>query len=181
MIEIIAISEAHIESFHRALDTVARERRYLAFLEAPPLEAVRSFVLDMIAQGNPQFVALSGGEAIGWCDVRRHPRPIYAHAGILGMGLLQPFRGQGIGTRLISTTLATAQAAHMTRVELSVRENNLNAIALYKRVGFTVEGLSRNAVKIDGVYENVIQMTLLFSSDQGCPPVVASMNPSPSS
>ena len=162
MIEIIAISEARIESFHRALDTVARERRYLAFLEAPPLEATRSFVLDMIAQGNPQFVALSGGDVVGWCDVRRHPRPIYAHAGVLGTGILQPFRGQGLGTRLITTTLAAAQAIGLSRVELSVRENNLSAIALYKRVGFAVEGLSRNAVRIDGVYENVIQMAVLF-------------------
>jgi hypothetical protein len=31
MIEIIAISEAHIESFRRALDIGARERRYLPF------------------------------------------------------------------------------------------------------------------------------------------------------
>lgn len=162
MIKITAISEAHIESFHRALDTVARERRYLAFLEAPPLEAVRSFVLDMIAQGHPQFVALSGAEVVGWCDVRRHPRPIYAHAGILGMGLLQPFRGRGIGTRLIRTTLVAAQADGLSRVELSVREGNLNAIELYKKVGFAVEGLSRNAIRIDGVYENVIQMAVLF-------------------
>jgi RimJ/RimL family protein N-acetyltransferase len=167
MIEIIAISEAHIEGFHHALDTVAREKRYLAFLEAPPLEAVRSFVLDMIGQGHPQFVAVSGDDVVGWCDVRRHPRPIYTHAGILGMGLLQPFRGQGIGTRLIRITLAAAQAAGMTRVELSVREGNLNAIELYNRVGFAVEGLSRNAVKIDGAYENVIQMAVLFQGDQG--------------
>jgi ribosomal protein S18 acetylase RimI-like enzyme len=162
MIEIIAISEGYIESFHRALDAVARERRYLAFLEAPPPEAVRSFVLDMIGQGQPQFVAVSGGDVVGWCDIRRHPRPIYAHAGILGMGFLPRYRGQGLGMRLITTTLAAAQATGLSRVELSVRENNLSAIALYKRVGFAVEGMSRNAVKIDGVYENVIQMAVLF-------------------
>jgi ribosomal protein S18 acetylase RimI-like enzyme len=167
MIEIVAISEAHIESFHRTLDTVARERRYLAFLEAPPLDAMRSFVLDMIAQRQPQFVARSGGEVVGWCDVRRHPRPIYAHAGILGMGLLQPFRGQGVGTQLIRTTLVAAQAAGLSPVELSVRENNLSALALYKRIGFAVEGLSRNAVKVDGAYENVIQMASLFHGGDG--------------
>jgi len=162
MIEIIAISEAHIESFHRALDTVAQERRYLAFLEAPPIESTRSFVLGMIARGQPQFVALSDGDVVGWCDVSRHERPIYAHVGTLGMGLLQPFRGQGIGTQLIRTTLAAAQAAGLTRIELSVYENNASAIALYKKIGFAVEGLSRNAARIDGAYENVIQMALLF-------------------
>ena len=162
MIEITTISEEHVECFHRTLDTVARERRYLAFLEAPPLEATRSFVRHMITQGQPQFVALSGSNVVGWCDISRHSDPVHTHAGTLGMGLLQPFRGQGIGTRLIRPTLAAAQAIGMARVELSVYETNASAIALYERVGFTVEGLSRNAARIDGVYENVVQMALLF-------------------
>jgi hypothetical protein len=34
----------HIEGFHRALDCVARERKHLAFLEAPPLDSTRKFV-----------------------------------------------------------------------------------------------------------------------------------------
>ncbi|MCK1386106.1 GNAT family N-acetyltransferase [Bradyrhizobium sp. 21] len=162
MIEIIAISGAHIESYHQALDTVARERRYLAFLEAPPLEATRSFVLNMIAQRNPQFVALSGAVVVGWCDVQRFSRPIHAHAGSLGMGLLQPFRGQGLGTWLIEQTLAAARAAGLSRVELSVREGNTHAIALYEKVGFVIEGLQRNADRIDGVYGNVVLMARLF-------------------
>ena len=33
----------HIESFHRTLDFVARERRYLSFLEAPPIELTRAY------------------------------------------------------------------------------------------------------------------------------------------
>jgi hypothetical protein len=32
---------------------VVRERRYLAFLEAPPIEATRTFVLDHIKRGQP--------------------------------------------------------------------------------------------------------------------------------
>jgi hypothetical protein len=49
-VEIVPIAQDHIESFHRALDFVARERRYLAFLEAPPLESMRAFVLDNISR-----------------------------------------------------------------------------------------------------------------------------------
>jgi hypothetical protein len=78
-IEIVPIRQNHIQSFHKTLDIVARERRYLSFPEAPPLEATRAFILDIIEQGYPQFVALSGGEVIGWCDVTPKPRPIYAH------------------------------------------------------------------------------------------------------
>ena len=161
-VEIVPIAQDHIESFHRALDFVARERRYLSFLEAPPLEAVRAFVLDNIKQGYPELVAVSAGRVVGWCDVVPKPRPIYAHGCVLGMGLLPEFRGQGLGDRLIRQILAAARAFGFNRVELSVRENNAGAIALYKRVGFDIEGLQRNATKVDGVYENVVLMAILF-------------------
>ena len=48
------IAAEHVEGFHRALDQVARERKYLAFLEAPAVGETREFV---IAKGYPQFVA----------------------------------------------------------------------------------------------------------------------------
>ena len=64
-VEIVPIAQDHIESFHRALDFVARERRYLSFLEAPPLESVRAFVLDNIKQGYPQLVAVSASRVVG--------------------------------------------------------------------------------------------------------------------
>jgi len=40
-VEIVPITQDHIDGFHRTLDLFARERRYLAFLEAPPIEATR--------------------------------------------------------------------------------------------------------------------------------------------
>jgi ribosomal protein S18 acetylase RimI-like enzyme len=162
MVEIVPITESHVESFHRTLDFVARERRYLAFLEGPPIESMRAFVLGNIEQGYPQLVAVSGGEVVGWCDVLRKERPIYAHAGVLGMGLLPPFRRRGIGREMIRRTLNAARGFGFHRVELMVRENNTNAIELYKKVGFETEGVQRDAIQIDGVYENLIFMAMLF-------------------
>jgi RimJ/RimL family protein N-acetyltransferase len=58
-------------------------------------------------------------------------------------------------------TIATAFDFGLTRIELTVRENNANAIALYKSLGFEVEGFHRNAVCIDRQYENLYSMALL--------------------
>jgi hypothetical protein len=66
---IVPIAEKHISGFRAAVDVVARERRFLAFLEAPPLEETTKFVLKNIEQKNPQFVVLSEGKVVGWCDV----------------------------------------------------------------------------------------------------------------
>jgi ribosomal protein S18 acetylase RimI-like enzyme len=161
-VEIVPITQDHIDGFHRALDFVAREGRYLAFVEGPPLENTRAFVLDHIQRGHPQFVAVSAGEVVGWCDVTPKERPIYAHGGVLGIGLLPRFRGQGIGTNLIRSTLAATRTIGLHRVELTVRQNNTRAIELYRKVGFVVEGLQRDAVQIDGLYENIVCMAILL-------------------
>ncbi|MEA2887128.1 MAG: hypothetical protein QOD11_1488 [Bradyrhizobium sp.] len=162
-IEIVPITQGHTDGFHRALDIVARERRYLAFLEAPPIGEMRTFVLDNIKRGQLQFVAVSGNsEVVGWCDVTPLSRPTQAHRGVFGVGLLPQFRGQGIGTKLIQTGLAAARAFGLHRVELTVREHNTGAIELYKKEGFEIEGVQRDAVLIDGAYENVVCMAVVF-------------------
>jgi ribosomal protein S18 acetylase RimI-like enzyme len=161
-IEIVPISHEHIESFHRALDFVARERRYLAFLEAPPLDEARTYVLNNITKGYPHLVVLSEGEVVGWCDIVPKSRPVHAHVGVLGMALLPEFRGQGLGERLMREALDAARVFGLHRVELTVREDNKNAIALYRKIGFEVEGLMREAIKVDGVCQNMALMGLLL-------------------
>jgi ribosomal protein S18 acetylase RimI-like enzyme len=159
---IVPIAEEHIPDFHAAVDVVAREKKYLAFLEAPPLEETTKFVLNSIQQNNPQFVVLSDGNVVGWCDVIRNTkRIVYSHCGTLGIGLLPEFRGQGIGRRLMQTTIDAAWQCGITRIELTVRAHNANAIALYKSLGFEIEGLQRNAVRIDGQYQNVYAMAIV--------------------
>jgi len=160
--QIVPIAEAHIAGFRDAVDVVARERKYLAFLEAPPLEDVTKFVRNNIERGYPQFVVVSGDTVAGWCDVLpNRTRVIYSHCGTLGIGLLPQFRGKGIGRTLMQRVIDAAFAFGLTRVELTVRETNVNAIALYKSLGFEVEGRHRNAVCIEGQYENLNSMALL--------------------
>jgi ribosomal protein S18 acetylase RimI-like enzyme len=158
----IAPTSEHIVGFHHVLDSVAREQRYLAFLEAPPIDSLRAFVLENSKKQGLQFVALAAGEVVGWCDVTPKELATYAHGGVLGMGLLPRFRGQGIGTALLRSTLDAARSKGLHRVELTVRESNVVAIGLYKKIGFETEGLQRDAVQVDGVYENVLCMAVLL-------------------
>lgn len=69
VVEIIPMTEDYIDQFRDCLDTVAREREYLALLEAPPPDEVRRFILSAIANGIPQFVALDADRVVGWCDI----------------------------------------------------------------------------------------------------------------
>src|SRR3984957_9118446 len=135
--DIRPIAEDHIPGVRETLDAVRRERKFLSLLEAPPLEQMRHFVLNNIKEGYPQFVVLVYEQIAGWCDVLPNSRrTVYAHCGTLGMGLLPKYRGQGIGRKLMQRALDAALAFGFTRIELTVRENNVNAIALYRNFGF---------------------------------------------
>ena len=162
---IVPIGEKHIEGFWQAVDSVSRERKYLAFLEGPPIHTTRTYVQQNIREHWPHFVALSEEKVIGWCDVTSIDRPVFAHIGLLGIGVLAAYRGQGVGEALIRTALKAAQEKGLTRIELTVREHNKPAIALYKKFGFVAEGIHKNAVRIDGQYENHIFMALLYDND----------------
>lgn len=160
--DIIPITEAHILDFWSAIDSVARERRYLAFLEGPPMHTTRDFVLQNIKNNWPHLIALDEKKVIGWCDITALDRPVFAHIGSLGMGVIAPYRGQGVGTALLKEALERAKAKGLTRIELTVREQNTPAIRLYKKFGFVIEGMHKNAVRIDDQYENHLFMALLF-------------------
>lgn len=164
--EIVPIAEKHIEGFWSAVDSVARERKYLAFLEGPPINTTVEFVKQNIAGNWPHFIAINQGKIIGWCDISPLDRPVFAHIGSLGIGILAPYRGQGLGKALINTALQQAKAKGLTRIELTVREQNTTAIALYEKLGFEQEGIHKNGVCIDGIYENHIFMALLLDGSQ---------------
>jgi RimJ/RimL family protein N-acetyltransferase len=159
---VVPIAEPHIEGFRAAVDSVARELRYLAFLQAPPLEDARKFVRENIAARTPQLVALADGKVVGWCDALPKPRPALRHTGVLGLGVIEPYRGRGIGPALLEATLAVAKAYGLTRIELTVRVDNERAKRLYERFGFVVEGLCKRHMRINGQYHDSYLMALLW-------------------
>lgn len=155
---IVPITEGHIEGFRAVVDSVAREHRFLALLEAPPLEATREFVCTNLREGSPQFVAEAEGSVVGWCDVVRSTRPVFRHSGVLGMGLIAQYRGRGIGRALLETTVEAAERLGITRIELTVRVDNRRAISLYEALGFVTEGRLRHHMLVEGEYHESLLM-----------------------
>lgn len=155
------LAERHFAGLHQALDQVARERRYLAFTQAPPFDEALAFYRAIIAGGLCQCTAVLGDEVVGWCDVLPVRGEARAHVGTLGIGLVASARGRGIGARLLEQAIAGAWVRGMARIELDVRADNLPAQALYRRFGFVQEGVQRQAFCVDGAYADSLAMALL--------------------
>jgi RimJ/RimL family protein N-acetyltransferase len=166
-VTIVPTQERHVAGFNRCVDAVARERRWISLVEGPPMAESLAFVRSVNAGGGAHLVALdAAGEVVGWCDVARHQREGFRHAGRLGIGLLRAFRGRGIGRRLMEATLDAARAKGIERVELEVFASNTHAAALYEHLGFVREGVKRRARKLDGAYDDDVLMALLFTGQE---------------
>ncbi len=161
-VQILPIAEEHIESLHRALDSVARERLYLALQGAPPLETLRAVILTNLARGIPEFVAIDRDQVVGWCQISLFNREVFEHRGTLGMGVVKAYRRMGIGQRLMTHALQKAIDMGLERVELEVFSSNGPAVALYKKMGFVTEGVKVKARKLDCKYDDVVQMALFL-------------------
>lgn len=161
-ISIAPITEEYVASFRDCLDSVARERRYLAILQAPSEENVREYIRENLGRDVIQFVAVDNGVVVGWCDIISRRWEGFTHVGRLGMGVRQEYRGRGIGTRLIDAVLEKAREKGLERIELEVFASNTHARELYRKSGFEVEGVRRKARKLEGRYEDIIFMALLL-------------------
>ena len=67
-----------------------------------------------------------------------------------------------IGTALLKELVDLAENwVGVTRIELTVYTDNAAAIALYEKLGFVIEGTSRNYALRNGEYVDVYQMARL--------------------
>jgi ribosomal protein S18 acetylase RimI-like enzyme len=159
-VRIVPITEEHVDSYHACLDAVATERRYLALLQAPAIEAIQAFVQHNIATGEIQLVALDGADVVGWCDIVSRPHQGFEHVGALGMGVAASYRRHGLGEQLLREALRLARDKRLERIELEVFTSNQAAIALYRKLGFQEEGTKRRARRLDCTYDDVLLMAL---------------------
>ncbi|MBB6452261.1 RimJ/RimL family protein N-acetyltransferase [Salirhabdus euzebyi] len=84
------------------------------------------------------------------------------HSAYLVIGILEEFRGVGIGTRLFQQAENWARKQAITRLELTVVKQNEAGVALYKKSGFEIEGTKRNSLMIDGTYVDEYYMSKLL-------------------
>ncbi len=126
--------------------TVAEERPWLR-------ERIeRSGALHMTAVVDDQIVGAAGAESPKF---KRQ-----AHTAELGMVVVEPFWGRGIGRRLMELIIDWGRSRRLRKLSLKVFDHNARAIRLYESSGFTEEGRLRGEVlRADGQYADMIIMS----------------------
>ena len=120
----------------------------------PPLE--KPFETDLV------LVDEREGEIAGYIkrgDIR--PLDSVTHVReIKALAVSSDFQRQGVGRALLEGVIEEARADGMRKVTLRVLGHNAPAQALYKALGFVVEGTQRGLFLLDGTYVDDVLMAL---------------------
>ena len=112
------------------------------------------------------LVAELQGEIVGMLSCRGGKRIARRHTADLSMSVHEDFRGQRIGTLLMSTLMEWLEKNPVvTRIELGVFARNKPAIHLYEKFGFVKEGCCRKAIYRNGQYLDTLVMAYLVEDD----------------
>jgi len=84
------------------------------------------------------------------------------HTIYLVVGVLDEYRGRGIGTKLFEQLEKWAIGQNVHRMELTVVTRNEAGLALYKKRGFEIEGTKRDSLLINGEYLDEYYMAKLL-------------------
>jgi RimJ/RimL family protein N-acetyltransferase len=110
------------------------------------------------------IVAFYKDEIVGHAQIFKFPHPRLKATGDLIVYLHQDFHGVGLGTMMLSKSIELAKKEGLHRIGLTVVADNKPAINLYKKFGFKIEGVKRDAYfGEDRRYHDEIVMSLIMS------------------
>lgn len=120
------------------------------------------------------FIAKDNGKLIGYITVVTGKFLKVRETAYIVMGVAADYRGKGVGTQLLAKAEEFARSQNMHRIELEVFDRNVNAIRLYEKLGFVMEGRRREAIKTADGYQDIIWMGKLLESKQDMEKAIAS-------
>ncbi|MCE5171110.1 GNAT family N-acetyltransferase [Paenibacillus profundus] len=132
------------------------------------VEAQRDRIQGMLQSGRSIiYVAEEHDTLVGYIaglgsDIQRTKHVLY-----IVIGILQDYAGQGIGTQLFNELLDWANEKDIVRLELTVMAHNERAIALYRKIGFTIEGVKKCSILVKEQYIDEYMMSRLLHDGQG--------------
>ncbi|WP_440877330.1 GNAT family N-acetyltransferase [Thalassotalea sp. PLHSN55] len=119
-------------------------------------EKVASFFAN---QGDYTLVAEYEGKAIGHISLLLSQKMRDKHCATIALAVDSHFHGKGVGKALMSAALDQADNwMNIVRLELDVQVDNLPAVALYKKMGFKIEGEKKFSTFSAGKYTNLYLM-----------------------
>lgn len=150
------------EAYLNLCKEIDAESEFLLFEEGErptTLQQQKDRIEELEGRNNSTiFVVEKEGKLIGYLIAIGGQAKRNKHSVYIVVGIKKAFTGQGIGTRLFETLEKWAKEKSVTRLELGVMSSNIAAFLLYKKMGFELEGVKKNAFYVNGNFINEYMM-----------------------
>lgn len=165
MIEIRQGSTSDAEQIVRVIKN-AEKSGYMLFDPGERKVAPESFAKFIDATNEQEksgiFVAEENGQILGYMFVQNEKPKRISHRAYIVVGIHSDSRGKGIGKALFIHMMDWAKKVHLHRLDLTVIAKNDAAIALYKKMGFEIEGVKRDSLLINNEFVDEYYMSKLI-------------------
>ena len=106
------------------------------------------------------FVATVDSEVVGWVHLRHVDLAKLTHTAQLTVGVLEGYRGHGIGSHLLERGLEWATKQGFEKIENALPATNEKAIEFLDERGWEVEAVREDHYKMDGTYVDEVMMAV---------------------
>ncbi len=104
------------------------------------------------------FVATVHDDVVGWVHINVPELDKLGHTAELTVGVIEEYRGNGIGTNLLERGLEWAERQGLEKIYNSVPATNQDAIAFLESRGWEIEAVRENHYKIDDDYVDEVML-----------------------
>jgi RimJ/RimL family protein N-acetyltransferase len=167
MITIRQIKEKDAEEILNLCKKIDAETKFMMFEpnERPTtIEEQKDEIKEILLSDNQIIlVAEKDGELVGYLAAYGGRYKRNRHSAYIITGVLKDFTFQGIGARLLEELERWARKNNVHRLELTVMAHNEAAIALYRKMGFEIEGRKLHALFVNGSYVDEYCMAKLLT------------------
>lgn len=152
--------QADISGIIGVIRQIAGEKRYIVAEDVGQQLSGDSALMDTDLEDQRFFVACVDDEVVGWCGVETPTLEKLAHTGELTVGVLEEYRGQEIGSRLMERALSWAGESGFHKVYNSVPATNVAGIEFLEDHGWNTEAIRRDHYRIDGEFVDEVMMAV---------------------
>lgn len=154
------------QSFARLLLQVDEESEFMLFEggeRTMDVSSAEARIKTVKSENNSTIiVAEDQGKLVGYLMAMGGQARRNRHSAYLVVGLLKDYRGQGLGTRMFQKLEEWSREKNIHRLELTVISKNKAGVALYKKMGFEMEGVKKDSLYINGEYVDEYYMGKLL-------------------
>lgn len=156
------IDKGEVRMYFECLKKIDQETKFMMF-EPDERQFDENLITSYLTNKDDLFIgAFSEHEIVGILSEKRGSFRRIRHSAYIVIGIRQAFQRQGIGSKLFDKLDEWARKNQLKRLELTVEVSNTPAINLYEKQGFSIEGIKRKTMLVDGEFVDEYMMAKLY-------------------